>query len=105
VKIFENNDMAKLSLILHQDVTEKQLALINAGCEPSWDVFCNSYAWFCLTQKLSVKEQDIYQDLWLRSYNYIKKNIDVTEKNKRRGAMPLRKLAGKLNNAAHLGSG
>ena len=79
--------MSKLSLILHQDVTEKQLALIDAGCEPSWDVFCNSYAWFCMMQKLSIKEQDIYQDLWLRSYNYIKKRHRCNGKKKGSSAL------------------
>lgn len=51
--------------LFRRDIAERQNAIINAGCNPTWDVFSRTYAWFCLSRQLTIKQQDVYQELWL----------------------------------------
>jgi len=63
------------------DIRDLQIALKASGNDPSWKVFEQTYNWFLIRKKLSMPQQDHYQELWIQQYNKAKgrspKNLQV----------------------------
>ena len=56
----------------HGNINEYLTALAKIGCNPTWQTFEKTYNWFTIKKKLSLIQQDEYQELWLRAYKQLK---------------------------------
>lgn len=61
------NKMEK-QIAVRGDIKEYLLALAKIGCNPTWQLFEKTYNWFCMKKKLSMIEQDEFQELWIQAY-------------------------------------
>lgn len=55
-------------IALRGDIKAYIAALAKIGCNPTWQLFENTYNWFRIKKKLSMIEQDEFQELWMRAY-------------------------------------
>lgn len=53
---------------LNQNVKSAQDALAAIGCDPTWDIFMDTYSWFVMKKNMSFMEQDRYHEAWIYLY-------------------------------------
>lgn len=53
---------------IKRNVKIAQDALAAIGCDPTWDVFRDTYSWFMMKKSMSFVEQDRYHETWIYLY-------------------------------------
>jgi len=60
--------MADIQTGLTKKIQEQQEALATVGCDPTWLTFEKTYNWFSIKRNMTMKQQDEFQELWLKLY-------------------------------------